>query len=210
MKSCVRRSLWVTMPCSVELTNAARTFPGRSGSGNASAGNSSCVVSCQFSANACCISRTAGPRTRTLLSRHDSPLTPSPRHLSSMPNPPVIPTRPSTRTILRWLRARSSWPGTGRERRTLQPAPVSGATSSSVKERLPTASTRIRHCTPARARAAIAVIRRFETSPSAQMKLTIWMLRRAFAISATMASKTFPLLMKSTEFPDCRRTAVVW
>ena len=50
----------------------------------------------QAAANAASSCRTAGPSKRTFVSRHEPLVCPSPNHLSSMPNPPVHPMRPST------------------------------------------------------------------------------------------------------------------
>ena len=210
MRSCMSRSPLVTTPLSVEVTKAAAVSPARSSRGNESGGKSSVAASCQFSAKPCCIAATAGPRTSTLLSRHSSSDLPRPRHLSSTPKPPVIPTRPSTTTILRWVRARSSWPGTGRNFRTVQPASSSGADSFSEKLRLPTASTRMRQATPLRVRSAMAATSRRAVSLSDQTKVTMWMLFFALPISATAASNTLPLLTQRTSLPPSSRTPTVW
>jgi hypothetical protein len=63
-------------------------------------------VSAQFCANAADSPSTAGPVTRTCVSRHSCSLRASPHHSSAMPTPPVKPTTSShTRTLrcVRWL-----------------------------------------------------------------------------------------------------------
>ena len=152
---------------------------------------------------------TTGPRASTLLSRHCSSDLPRPRHLSSTPNPPVIPIRPSTTMILRWLRARSSCPGMGRNLRTAQPASSSGPDSFSEKLKLPTASTRMRQATPARVRAAMARVRRRAVSLSDQMKVAMLMLFFALPISSTAASKTLPLFTQWISLPAWSRAPTV-
>ena len=153
---------------------------------------------------------TAGPRTSTLLSRHWSSAFPRPFHLSSIPNPPVMPTRPSTMISLRWLRARSSWPGTGRNLCTSQPAVSSGFICLSPNPMLPIASTRMRQATPFFARSVMAAISLREVSLSDQMKDTMWTFFLAPRISSMAASKTFPLLTNSTWLPGSSRTPTVW
>ena len=64
-------------------------------------------VSSQFSAKVACRSRTAGPSTRTMVSRQRrfSPARPwSQRQWSPKPAPPRKPTSPSTTTSSRWVR----------------------------------------------------------------------------------------------------------
>ncbi len=74
-------------------------------SGNSS--DSSCSgrpVSAQFCANAAASPSTAGPTTRTCVSRHSRSSRASPHHSSAMPTPPVKPVRSSTMSTLRWVR----------------------------------------------------------------------------------------------------------
>src|SRR5512134_1188777 len=83
------------------------------------------VTSSQLSTKAAWSHSTAGPSTRTSVSRQWSFILPLPTHFSLTPEPPVKPTVPSTTSSRRWLRllALCSDQGrTGRYRCTSHPA----------------------------------------------------------------------------------------
>ena len=62
------------------------------------------MVWSQLETKTACIWRTAGPSTRTWVSRQTFSESASPSQRSSMHMPPVKPTLPSTTRILRWVR----------------------------------------------------------------------------------------------------------
>jgi hypothetical protein len=85
------------------------------------------VASTHAAENAAWSCRTGGPSKRTLVSRHEPLLCPSPSHLSSIPNPPVQPTSLSMtipRTCERFCARCNAEIRMGRKGSTTMPTPV--------------------------------------------------------------------------------------
>ncbi len=194
------------MSCQPKLAEPRTTWtvalPGCSCAVNRSCSSySSSWHSAQFWAKAAAMPSTAGPLTRTWVSRHSSGLRASPHHSSAMPTPPVKAVCSSVTSTLRWQRwfwrIGDSRVGL-RNQATWTPASAIARSSSGSISLAPKPSSSSRTRTPARARSARAAANSWAMSPRQYTKVIMSTVCRASRTAASIAGKIWSPLRSGT------------
>ena len=189
---------------------AERPAGGCAGNRSTASSNNGRPVSAQLLANAPRSPFTAGPRTRTTVSRHWDASLASPSHWSAMPNPPLKATSPSQINTLRWPRCEvcvTRQLVRGRNHSTCAPAEAMRPMRSLSMPPRPSESSSTLTRTPARARSLRAPANRSPTDPAQCPKVDRSTVARAAATASSMAGRIRrPLRRTSTRLASVAGT----